>query len=88
VASAAQDEATLPAGYCAPCGREVLTHVDFARDGTTLRRCVHCDQPVPATQAIATADLDALGYAIVEPRGGCGSGGACGSGGCAPRRTS
>ena len=77
------DDPAFPTGRCDRCAREVLTYVELADDGTDVRRCVHCDHPVSETRLVAAADLDALGYALVEPRG-CAGG--CGGGTCRPNR--
>lgn len=75
-------EAGFPIAACAPCGREVITHLDVDSGGESLRRCVHCDAPLdPAgIRWVSEHDLDGLGYGVRGEGGGCGSGG-CGSGG-------
>ena len=75
-------DAGFPVATCAPCGRDVLTHVDLDDEGGPRRRCVHCDAMLDpdAVRWVPEVDLDGLGYGVAGARGGCGSGG-CGSGG-------
>ena len=66
---------------CPTCQKEVLTHVvDFADDGSEIRRCVHCDGELSSDWHTASTDeLPRLGYAVVGPSG-------CGGSGCGTRR--
>ena len=73
--------AGFPIARCAPCGRDVLTHVDLDGDGVERRSCVHCDAGIDPDEVrwVAEAALDDLGYAL--QRDGCGRPG-CGGGRC------
>jgi hypothetical protein len=78
------DEVGFLVGWCAACGREVLTHGEQGVNGAELRFCVGCDELVSGELRIAKGrDLADLGYAEI-PASGCGSGG-CGSGACGRR---
>ena len=81
------DDAGFPVARCAPCAREVLTHVALDDAGVPRRRCVHCDAELDPAEVrwIAEAELDPLGYALHADDGGCGRPG-CGKGNCANRR--
>jgi len=78
-------EGNVPVAGCAPCGRDVLTHVVADARGALERRCAHCDAPIDpdAVRWVDESALDALGYAIAPAGGGCGSGGCGTGGGCA-----
>jgi hypothetical protein len=72
----------LSFAHCDTCGRDVLTHTDYAADGAERRLCVHCDGDVTSEpRSVRIADLDAEGYAVLEEEG-CGrpdcGGGRCG----------
>jgi hypothetical protein len=73
----------FPVGWCAGCGRHVLTHAGL--DGEAVDRlCVHCDGRVDAElRAVKEGELDSHGYALIE-NFDCGSpncgGGRCGRG--------
>jgi hypothetical protein len=74
----------FPVGWCAACGRHVLTHLDPGTDDSENRLCVHCDAQVDAElRAVEQGDLDSHGYALIE-NFDCGSpncgGGRCGRG--------
>lgn len=76
-------DTSFPMSRCAPCGREVLTHVSFDSAGAEGRACIHCDAAIDPDEIrwVMESELDALGYGLYQEGGGCGSGG-CGSGGC------
>lgn len=75
------DAASLPAGPCKGCEREVLAY-RLPDDGDSERwACVHCDQPVRRVYLVSEAELETLGYGVEDPlRAGCGTG--CAAGGC------
>ncbi len=78
----------FPVSRCAPCGREVLTHLVLDAGGTPGRRCVHCDAEIDPHEVrwIDDAALAPLGYAVQDGEApGCGRPG-CGRGNCASRR--
>jgi hypothetical protein len=73
----------FPIARCAPCGRDVLTHVDL-EGGEERRRCIHCDAELDPTEVrwVDTEALEGAGYALEAPPGeGCGRPG-CGQGRC------
>jgi hypothetical protein len=73
----------FPIARCAPCGRDVLTHVDLDAGGAERRRCVHCDAELDPAE-VRWVDADALahaGYAIGVDGAGCGRPD-CGQGRC------
>jgi hypothetical protein len=78
-------EPDFPVSRCAPCGRDVLTHVCLGDDGTERRRCVHCDAEIDPDELrwVLEPELEQLGYAFQseEVVGGCGKPG-CGQGRC------
>jgi len=80
------DAASVPAGPCKSCEREVLAYpLDPEADGAASHACVHCDTPLRAVYLIGEDELEALGYDVADPlRAGCGTG--CAAGGCGPRR--
>jgi hypothetical protein len=84
------DAASVPAGPCTRCAREVIAYplpADGEPDGESAERyaCVHCDAPLRAVYLVGEAELEALGYGVDDPlRQGCGTG--CGAGGCGVRR--
>ena len=75
------DAASLPAGPCKSCEREVLAY-RLPDEGDSERwACVHCDQPVRRVYLVSEAELETLGYGVEDPlRAGCGTG--CAAGGC------
>lgn len=75
------DAASLPAGPCKGCEREVLAY-RLPDEGDAERwACVHCDQPVRRVYLVSESELETLGYGVADPlRQGCGTG--CGAGGC------
>jgi hypothetical protein len=78
----------FPVARCAPCGRDVLTHVEVDAGGRERRRCIHCDAELDPAEVrwVAEDGLDGLGYGVHVERAGCGGGGgSCGSGGCGRR---
>jgi len=80
------DAASVPAGPCKRCQREVIAYpLDEADDdGRERYACVHCDQPLRAIYLVGEAELEALGYGVEDPlRQGCGTG--CATGGCGRR---
>jgi len=82
------DAASLPAGPCKRCEREVLAY-RVAGDGggaTAEERyaCVHCDETVRRVYLVSEAELETFGYGVEDPlRQGCGTG--CAAGGCGVR---
>lgn len=68
---------------CAPCGREVLTHILHEDGGEAVRGCLHCDATIDPEEIrwVYESELDSLGYGLFKDGGGCGAGG-CSSGGC------
>lgn len=77
----------FPVARCAPCGRDVLTHVHVDERGEDRRLCVHCDAEIdPAEVRWVPADvLSDAGYEVLEEgTGGCGRPG-CGQGRCGAR---
>lgn len=71
----------FPIGWCAVCGRHVLTHAAPTGGDEDGRLCVHCDNRVDAElRAVGQGDLDSHGYALVE-NFDCGSPN-CGGGRC------
>jgi hypothetical protein len=81
------DAASLPAGPCKRCEREVLAYRDLraAGDaGAERYACVHCDEPVRRVYLVTEAELEGLGYGVEDPlRQGCATG--CAAGGCSAR---
>lgn len=77
----------FPVARCAPCGRDVLTHVVLDAAGEARRCCVHCDADIDPGEVrwVVEAELDPLGYAVHDDEAGCGRPG-CGRGNCANRR--
>ena len=78
----------FPVARCAPCGRDVLTHVHLDEDGRARRLCLHCDAELDPGEVrwVAEEHLGRLGYGVEIPtEGGCGRPG-CGKGNCANRR--
>jgi hypothetical protein len=74
----------FPIARCVPCGRDVLTHVDFDADGAERRRCIHCDAELDPAEVrwVDGEALERAGYAVEAPAGeGCGRPG-CGQGRC------
>lgn len=78
-------EPDFPVSRCAPCGRDVLTHVCVGPDGEERRHCLHCDAEIDpeALRWVLEPELERLGYAFQseEVVGGCGKPG-CGQGRC------
>ena len=77
------DAASLPAGPCAKCEREVLAYRILGEDDAAVERhaCVHCDTPLRRVYLLSESELETLGYGVEDPlRQGCGTG--CGAGGC------
>ena len=86
--TAPERDGELPVARCAPCGREVLTHVHLDGRGEERRLCLHCDAEIDPREVrwAAETELGALGYALEDDEvGGCGRPG-CGRGNCANRR--
>jgi hypothetical protein len=86
-ATAAAD-AGFPVSRCARCAREVLTHVHLDAYGEERRLCLHCDAEIDPREVrwVGEADLDRLGYGLLDAEaGGCGRPG-CGRGNCRNRR--
>jgi len=80
------DAASLPAGPCKACEREVLAY-HLPGEGDAERwACVHCDGPVRRVYLVSEGELDALGYGVEDPlrQGGCATG--CAAGGCGVKR--
>jgi hypothetical protein len=80
------DGASLPAGPCPKCEREVLAYRPASAEGQGEETwaCVHCDGPVRRVYLVDESELDELGYAVSDPlRAGCGTG--CAAGGCVKR---
>jgi hypothetical protein len=74
----------FPIARCGPCGRDVLTHVDYDAGGEEQRRCVHCDAELDPAEVrwVDMAELERAGYALAALQGeGCGRPG-CGQGRC------
>jgi hypothetical protein len=81
-------EDDFPVARCAPCGREVLTHVHFDAGGDEHRLCLHCDAEIDPQELrwVPEAAIVVLGYDVhADEPGGCGRPG-CGRGNCASRR--
>lgn len=79
------DAASLPAGPCKRCEREVLAYRIASDDGAERFACVHCDEPVRRVYLVSEAELEELGYGVEDPlRQGCGTG--CAAGGCGVKR--
>ena len=78
-------EERFPVARCAPCGRDVLTHLEVDERGVELRRCVHCDAALDPEELrwVTEAELGKLGYGLRDEveNGGCGRPG-CGQGRC------
>ncbi len=78
-------EPDFPISRCAPCGRDVLTHVALGDDGAERRRCIHCDATIDPAELrwVLEPELERLGYAFhtEEMVEGCGRPG-CGQGRC------
>jgi|CXWL01.1.fsa_nt_gi hypothetical protein len=82
--TAAPGERHFPVARCAPCGRDVLTHVVLDAAGREDRCCVHCDATLDPAELrwVGVPALNDLGYAMEgESEGGCGREG-CGQGRC------
>jgi hypothetical protein len=77
----------FPVARCAPCGRDVLTHVHLDARGEPRRLCLHCDAELDPTEVrwVEEAQLAPLGYGLERDDGGCGRPG-CGRGNCSNRR--
>ena len=73
----------FPIARCAPCGRDVLTHVDLDADGEERRRCVHCDSDIDPAE-VRWVDAEALGHAGYTLEGAAGAG--CGRPDCGQGR--
>jgi hypothetical protein len=75
----------FPVSRCAPCGRDVLTHVRVDPAGAERRHCLHCDAEIDPGEIrwVLEPELERLGYAFqaAEMVGGCGRPG-CGQGRC------
>jgi hypothetical protein len=82
------DAASVPAGPCRRCQREVIAYpvdADPAGEGGERYACVHCDEPLRAVYLVGEAELEGLGYGVDDPlRQGCATG--CAAGGCGVRR--
>lgn len=80
------DAASLPAGPCKLCEREVLVYRCPDEDEAERWACVHCDGPVRRVYLVSEGELDALGYGVEDPLGqrGCATG--CAAGGCGVKR--
>jgi hypothetical protein len=77
-------EPDFPVSRCAPCGREVLTHVDVDAAGVERRHCLHCDAEIDPREVrwVMEAELERLGYGMLSDEArGCGKPG-CGEGRC------
>lgn len=74
----------FPIARCAPCGRDVLTHVLLDERGDERRRCVHCDAELDPAEVrwVLESELAARGYAVQGDQAlGCGKPD-CGMGRC------
>jgi hypothetical protein len=74
----------FPMARCAPCGRDVLTHILLGERGDEHRRCIHCDAEIDPEEVrwVVESELTARGYAVEGDRGpGCGKPD-CGMGRC------
>jgi hypothetical protein len=74
----------FPIGWCAACGRHVLTHTEYPVEGGERYLCVHCDRRLDGVSEHAReGELSGHGYALVEDYN-CGNpncgGGRCGRG--------
>jgi hypothetical protein len=80
------DAASLPAGPCPACEREVLAYRAGADPSDAAAwACVHCDGPLRRIYLVSEGELEALGYDVSDPlRAGCGTG--CAAGGCGVKR--
>jgi hypothetical protein len=75
--------AEFPVTRCTSCAREVLCYLDLGGDERQIICCVECATRADpaAVRWLALADLEALGYGVVLPEGGCGRPD-CGQGRC------
>lgn len=79
------EELDFTLGWCAICGRDVLTSADYDEDGQERRRCVHCDELVQNRLRGTKGELlPTHGYGLLETQG-CGSP-SCGGGQCGRRQ--
>jgi hypothetical protein len=77
-----------PIAHCAPCARDVLTHVHLDAGGDEHRLCLHCDAEIDPTEVrwVGDDELSTLGYGLFDGEGaGCGRPD-CGRGNCGNRR--
>jgi hypothetical protein len=77
------EASTFPLARCAPCGREVLAHVQD--DPATGERygCIHCDAGLDPAELrwVSEPELAGFGYAVWAEREHCGRPD-CGGGKC------
>ena len=78
------DPTAFAVAHCAACDRDALCHLDLDDRDRQIVRCIDCDTAVEPGEVrwLTLVELEAVGYGLVLPEGGCGrpdcGGGRCG----------